>query len=256
MAELNLEEKPVKLYTIKKLIRDSFSVIKRDSRVPLEIALLSIVVYSVFGFFIKWSTSKPQINFFSFHNISLTLLSGLIGLIFIIAQICAINNLSENREVALGESLKASFEKYFPCLWVSILLTVVIFGGCVLLIIPGIIFGIWFLFSTYALILEDKRGAAALKRSKQLVQKNGWYVFVIGSAMHIIFFAPAYFLTGIIWAILHLTVKTPLTHEFFTTLVAIFFPVISILATAANILLFKNLREVKGDAIVSVPYRL
>jgi hypothetical protein len=46
-----------------------------------------------------------------------------------------------------------------------------------ILLIPGIIFAIWFFFSEYALIFDGFKGVAALKRSKGLVQGYWWAVF-------------------------------------------------------------------------------
>jgi len=46
-------------------------------------------------------------------------------------------------------------------------------AGYLLLIIPGIIFSIWFLFSVQALVLAGQKGAKALKFSRRLTQ--GWW---------------------------------------------------------------------------------
>lgn len=62
-------------------------------------------------------------------------------------------------------------------IWVSILVSLVTFGGFILLIIPGFIFAVWFLFSTYILVTENVNGSAALSRSKELVQGYWWSIF-------------------------------------------------------------------------------
>ena len=91
----------------------------------------------------------------------------------------------KDREEKIGilESFKRSWHKIIPFFWVSILAGLISAGGFLLFIIPGIIFTIWFFFSTYVLISEDLKGMNALFRSKQLVSgKWGgvfWRLFVI-----------------------------------------------------------------------------
>lgn len=78
--------------------------------------------------------------------------------------------------------------------WVLILVSLAVLGGLVLFIIPGIIFAVWFLFSRYILIFEDKKGISALKESRRLVQGNWWGVFgrllIIGILASIISYIP------------------------------------------------------------------
>jgi len=47
----------------------------------------------------------------------------------------------------------------------------------IFLIIPEIILWVWFCLISYVLIYEDKRGMAALLRSKDLISGNWWGVF-------------------------------------------------------------------------------
>lgn len=55
-------------------------------------------------------------------------------------------------------------------LGVSILLMLVVFGGFILLLIPGIVLLVTLYFSQYALIIEGQKGVAALARSHALVK--------------------------------------------------------------------------------------
>jgi hypothetical protein len=59
----------------------------------------------------------------------------------------------------------------------GIIVGVIIIFGLILLIIPGIIFAIWFHFTLYTFILEGKKCLEALKESKILVQGRWWLVF-------------------------------------------------------------------------------
>ncbi len=75
------------------------------------------------------------------------------------------------------QSLATAWKKIASFFWVSLLVSLAVFGGFILLIIPGIIFSVWFTFSVFVFICEGLKGSSALKRSKQLVQGHWWPVF-------------------------------------------------------------------------------
>lgn len=83
----------------------------------------------------------------------------------------------------------------------SLLTGIIILGGIILFVIPGIIFAIWFALAGYVLVIEGKSIKSSLVASKKLVRgrwwKTLWYFFYGG----IIQFA-CYFLVGVIVAII------------------------------------------------------
>ncbi|MFA5753927.1 MAG: hypothetical protein WC905_01015 [Patescibacteria group bacterium] len=66
---------------------------------------------------------------------------------------------------------------FWPYIGLTLLTTLFIILWTCLLIIPGIIFSVFYSFAVYAMFFEDKRGMAAIKRSVQLVKKYWWAVF-------------------------------------------------------------------------------
>ncbi len=60
--------------------------------------------------------------------------------------------------------------------WVSLLVGLISFLGTLLVIIPGLIFTVWFFFSSTIFVLEGAKGTAALMASKKLVQNKFWPV--------------------------------------------------------------------------------
>jgi len=65
----------------------------------------------------------------------------------------------------------------WPSIIVSFLTGIIVLGGTLLLIIPGIIFAIWFSFVVYEIVLNDSASIASLKTSKMLVNGRWWKVF-------------------------------------------------------------------------------
>ncbi len=60
--------------------------------------------------------------------------------------------------------------------WVAIIVGLVILGGSLLLLIPGLIFTIWYVFSVNEAIFEGKIAGSALRVSKQLVVGRWWTI--------------------------------------------------------------------------------
>jgi hypothetical protein len=81
------------------------------------------------------------------------------------------------REPDLGESYRFGLARLWSILLVSLLAGLAVLGGFILLVIPGFIFLTRFSVSVPALVVEGKRGRAALSRSWNLVKGQSWPVF-------------------------------------------------------------------------------
>lgn len=62
----------------------------------------------------------------------------------------------------------------FSFLWVSILTTLVVMGGFIFLIVPGIIFSVWFMFGAMVVVDDNTRGMNALLKSREYVRGRWW----------------------------------------------------------------------------------
>lgn len=65
--------------------------------------------------------------------------------------------------------IKSVKNVFFPFLISSFLLGIIVFAGSLLLLIPGIIFAIWFYFAPFAAILDNQSAIISLKTSYRLV---------------------------------------------------------------------------------------
>jgi len=86
------------------------------------------------------------------------------------------------------EAFKHAFSRFLPLVGTSILMYMAIFGGFLLLIIPGIYFAIWFGLSQHVVVLEGLAGPKALGRSKQLVHKDRGKFLALGLIVGVISF--------------------------------------------------------------------
>lgn len=64
----------------------------------------------------------------------------------------------------------------WPTFYTSILTALIVLGGSILFIIPGLIFIVWYLFAYSIIIFENKKGWAALRASKALVVGRWWAI--------------------------------------------------------------------------------
>ncbi len=82
-----------------------------------------------------------------------------------------------NSSASKKETLRMSRKNVWGLFWVEILKSLVVFGGLLLLIIPGIVWGIKYGLAPYAFLIEGKRGGKALKRSAELSKGYRWAIF-------------------------------------------------------------------------------
>lgn len=73
------------------------------------------------------------------------------------------------------ESYRFGFKRLGSVILVSILVGLVVVGGFILLVIPGLIFLVFLSVSVPVLIVENRRGRAALSRSWNLVKGHFWH---------------------------------------------------------------------------------
>ena len=77
-------------------------------------------------------------------------------------------------------SVKALFKKSHPLIipgfWLTSLYSLIVIGGLLFFIIPGIIFAYYFAFSFYILVLENIRGINALYASREIVKERFWAI--------------------------------------------------------------------------------
>ena len=78
-----------------------------------------------------------------------------------------------------AEVLRFGLSRLLSILLVSVLVGLAVFGGLLLLIVPGIIFAIRFTVAVPALVVEDVRGREAMRRSWRLVKDYSGRVFGI-----------------------------------------------------------------------------
>ena len=99
-------------------------------------------------------------------------------LLSIFCYTCIIySSLNKKKFIKFSESVRGGKEHFLRYLGYSIVAGIFIIGLLILLVIPGIIFGIFWCFSAFIFIRERKGILASLKESHKLVKGKWWKTF-------------------------------------------------------------------------------
>ena len=188
--------------------------------VPMFVLISLFFVYGLSGWAQKVSTGINLILLLV--GIILFIFSLYLAIVYSVRMKVASILLLKNNFTSAKSNLQEAKPYFVKFLGVSLLTVVLIIAWGFLLIIPAIIFGIYYGFATYILVAEDSRPFTAVERSYDLVRGYFWPVFgrlalvsVIGIIIYSIISKPtaqmeigsapylAYSVfTNIIWAVL------------------------------------------------------
>lgn len=128
----------------------------------------------------------------------------LLSLGFYGAVVGRMNGVARQQELSVGDALSLGLRRLLPLVAVTVLYIIVLMLGFLLLLVPGIIFGLSLMFSFYVVLLEGKGPLAGLAESHRLVWGNWWRTLVIVSVATVIVMA-AYllvlFAVGLVFAV-------------------------------------------------------
>lgn len=164
----------------------------------------------------------------------LAIIGGVISIItFLWAQIVTVyaaQNAIKGTIGPISEVLKKSWSGKIAQLFVlQLLLGLIILGGLILFVIPAIIFGVWFAFALYFLILENKGITESLGASKTLVSGYFWTVLGYNLLYGVI--------TSIVIGILNMVI--PFVGSFLVSIMSLYFVIFPLL-------LYRELKKAKA----------
>jgi hypothetical protein len=82
-----------------------------------------------------------------------------------------------SKDISIGYILKRSLSKWWDAFITDLLGALIIIGMTLLLIIPGIVWSIYYIFSLQVVVIKGLRGKEALDFSKEMVSGRWWKVF-------------------------------------------------------------------------------
>lgn len=183
--------------SITQVVKTGVSLWKHTLKLTFPLAIIIIFILLGLHFILPveslQSSPGTQPPPLSIHKAGILIGYGIVAFItFIIthaAIIMRINQAMEGQHLALGKAIGFGLQKIIPLALVIILVFSIVITGYILLIIPGIILSVYFMFSSYIVIIEGKGALASVKESYRLVSGNWCHT------------AGAFFLIGVIYCI-------------------------------------------------------
>ena len=92
-------------------------------------------------------------------------------------------NVSEfylGREMTVGQAYRYIWPKFLTLIAAGLLVGIVVWFGFMLLIVPGVIFSLWFALTIPVIVVEDAKVTQGMSRSKFLASGNLGKIFAVG----------------------------------------------------------------------------
>lgn len=145
------------------------------SKIIAVFAVISLILGFISGYF---SISDP-------NNIDYSNIPMLIGFVILSLLLIILGYWSQTTQylmiLRMGDSekevLKLGFKKIIKFFVASFFVGLIVLLGILLLIIPGIMFGVWYSFCIWLVLDKQMRVFEALKTSKAMVKGRFWKIF-------------------------------------------------------------------------------
>lgn len=148
-----------------------------------DILIITLIVYIPINIILEFvpvpeiTSTEEFITSLRLNLRVMQLLEGLIGIIAAMAVIYVTAQSIKGKIIGWKEALQFSLSRWVPQFTTGIMQNVFLIGLFLLLIVPGIIFGVFWAFTFQIVTLRDKKWRAALAESKSIVQGRWWSIF-------------------------------------------------------------------------------
>lgn len=226
------------------ILKDAWNLYHLKFKTALGIMVVPTIISIILnelGIISFSSTTLSQASWFSVIKIIVWAIS----LYFNVISIAALLFMAKNDlgiKAAYSESLKNSLSYIL----IVILGLLIITGGFMLVIIPGIIFSVWFSLAIYSFVFEDQKGIRALYRSKQLISGNFWKI-----VWRLIFVSVVVIIMAMPFAIIGRIIGD--SHGFIDKILQLF---ITPLVIFFEVILFQNLVKLKQGYTFQEPKKI
>ena len=146
------------------LLKESCSLFIQNSKLFIIIGIFPAIFGLIVSPLFTEQKTGEEIHFTP-TLIIVAVLGAVISMLMYIAYAKAVSAPATAREAYIFAK-----EHFFSYTWVTILTGIILVIGFILLIIPGFIFMFWYMFATYTVLFEGKKGMDALRSSKELVK--------------------------------------------------------------------------------------
>jgi len=151
-----------------RLYRDNFSLI-------LAIVLIVYIPINIVLGMLPMDNSQEG---FRLYAGMAQLLEGIFGIISTMAIAFVVKYKLDDKKIDWQKAIEKSFSRWWPAIWTNLFVGILLIALFILLIVPGVIFAIYWAFVIYVVALFGKSGKEAMDRSKAIVKGRWWKVFL------------------------------------------------------------------------------
>jgi len=188
-----------KKFSKKEAISFGWNITRNNFKLFVILVIISFLVPFVFGRIVDFLDDD-----YSVLSFIVFIISWILSMIISLGLIKIVLNLLDNKEGKFSD-LFSQFPIFFKYLFGYILYGLIVFVGFILLIIPGIIWGIKYQFFTYFIVDKNVGPIEALKRSSEITRGAKWDLFLFGLLLGFINFL------GVLCLVIGLLVTFPIT---------------------------------------------
>ncbi|MEA2123773.1 MAG: hypothetical protein QOI80_555 [Solirubrobacteraceae bacterium] len=176
--------------SIGELLDAAFAAVRRNFGTLVLCTLVVVVPVAIINTLISASSSDAAFDFTTTNTISEdeiapyvagTLATSLLSLLAqtLTAAAClrTIGGDVVGAPAGAAESLRYAAKRLGPLIWISILYALALVVGVLMCFVGVVWLGVLFCLATPALLFEEARGGAAMRRSRQLIEDHWWRVF-------------------------------------------------------------------------------
>ena len=171
----------IELRPIGELFKKSWELFKSRFITLIALYLLSIVflfvligIFAGIGYLL--STLFPENkNAVIAAGIFTGMIPGFIAMFWVFA---AFTFAVVDETLGIREALGKGWQRVGAFMWLASLLGFIVTGGFFLLVIPGVIFLVWFVFAQFIIASEDEKGMNAILKSKEYVRERWFDIFL------------------------------------------------------------------------------
>ena len=173
-----IKKAPEEELTFGQLLSRGWEIYKNNFKTFL---LIILVIYVPINLILNLLPESAQPNFESIQlEVYVSqILELILGIIATLAVAYAVNKIINKKTPQLWESIKSALLVWDKAILTTLIAGIILIALFFLLIIPGIIYAVYYTFFLYAIILKDVKFKGALDFSKNLVKGRWWRVFGI-----------------------------------------------------------------------------
>ncbi len=153
-----------------KLFSDAVAHVRQNSFLYVGIVIGPMLLSYVADLFMPpENTGVVRLDEWSVYLVLL-----LISVVASVLMTVALTLALENPSLTIGQSYRAALGFFWRYLGLSVVMSVLLMIGFLLLFVPGVILFVWFTFATFVLILEKASIVDSLKRSREYTRGRWW----------------------------------------------------------------------------------